>query len=134
MMTAVKKTTEKEEKTALKRAPKSAAPADSKEFAVIATGGKQYVVTQGISLKVEIMPGEFKEGDKITFDKVLIVDNGTETTIGTPYISGAKVMGTLLSIGRNQKVETIKYKQKSRYFVRRGHRQQYFLVKIESIK
>ncbi|OHA17812.1 MAG: 50S ribosomal protein L21 [Candidatus Taylorbacteria bacterium RIFCSPHIGHO2_01_FULL_46_22b] len=104
------------------------------EFAVIATGGKQYVVSVGTKVKIERLTGVYKAGDPITFDKVLVVDNGTETTIGNPYITGAKVIGRLEAEGRNKKVETIKYKQKSRYFVRRGHRQEYFLVKIESIK
>ncbi|HEY4498636.1 MAG TPA: 50S ribosomal protein L21 [Candidatus Paceibacterota bacterium] len=112
----------------------SVAPLISKEFAVIATGGKQYVVSPGTMLKIEKLQGEHKDGETLTFDKVLIVDNGTDTTIGTPFIDGAKVTGTIKAIGRNKKVETIKYKQKSRYFVRRGHRQPYFLIKIESIK
>ncbi|OHA26626.1 MAG: 50S ribosomal protein L21 [Candidatus Taylorbacteria bacterium RIFCSPHIGHO2_02_FULL_46_13] len=100
----------------------------------MATGGKQYVVSPGTVVKIEKISDEHKEGDTITFDKILIVDNGSETTIGDPYILGAKVTAKLEKIGRNQKVETIKYKQKSRYFIRRGHRQPYFLIKIESIK
>ncbi len=110
------------------------ASANSSEFAVIATGGKQYVVSAGSTVKIEKIAGAHKEGDKLTFDKVLVVDNGTDTTVGTPYISGAKVTGELVKAGRDKKVEIIKYKQKSRYFIRRGHRQPFFLVKIESIK
>ena len=134
MPTKDTKTTKKTTKTAPKEAPKSTVPAQPKEFAVIATGGKQYVVSVGTTVQIEKLPGEHKEGDKLTFDKVLMVDNGKDTTIGTPYISGAKVTAQLLKAGRGKKVEVIKYKQKSRYFVRRGHRQHYFLVKIESIK
>ena len=129
------KTEEKSNSIAPSKAPNTALPlATPKEFAVIATGGKQYVVSAGASIKIEKLSGEHKEGEMITFDKVLIVDNGNDTTIGTPYIDGAKVTGQLMKVGRDKKIEVIKYKQKSRYFVRRGHRQHYFLVKIESIK
>lgn len=104
------------------------------EFAIIETGGKQYQVKSGDILKIEKMSGEFKKGDKITFDKVLLVDNGKDTTIGTPYISGAKVEATFEEAGRNKTVDVVKYKQKSRYYKRAGHRQPYFKVKIEGIK
>ncbi len=104
------------------------------EFAVIQTGGKQYQVKAGDTLKVEKIRGDFKVGDVVTFDKVLLVDNGSDTTIGTPYISGAKVVGTLKEIGRARKVTVIKYKQKSRYFKKNGHRQPFFKVTIDAIK
>src|SRR3989344_825077 len=67
--------------------------ADTKttEFAVIQTGGKQYKVKAGDSLKIEKLPGDHKKGDKIVFDKVLLVDDGENTSIGMPYIDGAKV-------------------------------------------
>lgn len=103
------------------------------EFAVIKTGGKQYKVSVGESLNIEKITGEFKEGDKITFDKVLLVDNGKDTTIGTPYIGGAKVEAVLEKIGRAKKVIVIKYKQKSRYYKKNGHRQPFFKVKIAAI-
>jgi len=103
-------------------------------FAVIETGGKQYRVALGDSIKIEKITGEYKEGDAVVFDKVLLVDNGTDVTnIGTPYISGAKVSGTLVEIGRAPKVIVLKYKQKSRYFKKNGHRQPFFKVKIEKI-
>jgi large subunit ribosomal protein L21 len=104
------------------------------EFAVIKTGGKQYKVSVGDSVKVEKITGDFKVGDKITFDQVLLVDNGKDTTIGTPTIKGAKVTATLKKIGRAQKVIVIHYKQKSRYFKKNGHRQPFFEVTIDSIK
>lgn len=121
MPTKTAKTKEKKEETAT-------------EFAVIATGGKQYKVSVGESVKIEKIKGDLKEGDKITFDKVLLVDDGSNTTIGTPYIDGAKVTGTLEEIGRSAKVIVIKYKQKSRYFKKNGHRQPFFKVKITEIK
>ena len=101
---------------------------------MIKTGGKQFKVAVGDSVKVEKITGVFKEGDKITFDQVLLVDNGKDTTIGTPTIKGAAVKGTLEEIGRAQKITVIHYKQKSRYFKKNGHRQPYFKVKIDSIK
>ncbi len=128
------KTAIKTTKTPAKKPAGVTTSYNPKEYAVIATGGKQYIVSEGSRIKIEKIPGEHKEGDKLTFDKVLVVDNGADTTIGTPYIAGAKVTGTLQKIGRDKKVEIIKYKQKSRYFVRRGHRQPFFTVKIESIK
>ena len=103
------------------------------EFAVIQTGGKQYKVSVGDVLKIEKIVGDLKVGDKLTFDKVLLVDNGKDTTIGTPYISGASVTGTLAEIGRDATIDVIKYKQKSRYFKKNGHRQPHFKVKIDSL-
>lgn len=108
--------------------------AEQKEFAVIETGGKQYRVSKGDVIKIEKMPGEFKKGDKIIFDKVLLVDNGVDTTIGTPYIPSAKVEAEFEEAGRNKTIDVIHYKQKSRYFKKYGHRQHFFKVKIEGIK
>ena len=120
-------------KKALKASPKPLAPNHS--FAVFATGGKQYRVMVGDLVKIEKLSDEHKEGDKITFDKVLLVDDGaTEATIGTPFIAGAEVKATLNKISRYKTVDVIKYKQKSRYFKKYGHRQPYFEVKIDSIK
>ena len=104
------------------------------EFAVIKTGGKQYVVSEGDVITIEKLTGEFKEGDKVTFEEVLLTDNGTDTTLGAPFIKGAKVVGTLSEIGRGKKIEVVKYKAKSRYLKRRGHRQPFFKVKIETLK
>ena len=104
------------------------------EFAVIKTGGKQYKVAVGDTLKIEKITGDFKKGDRITFDKVLLVDNGKDTTIGTPYIKGAEVVATLETVGREKTVDVIHYKQKSRYFKKYGHRQPFFTVKIDSLK
>ena len=104
------------------------------EFAVIQTGGKQYKVSKGSVLSIEKITGEYKEGDKLAFDKVLLVDNEKETTIGTPFISGSKVDAEIVEIGRARKILVVKYKQKSRYLRRNGHRQPFFKVKITGIK
>jgi len=105
-----------------------------KEFAVIQTGGKQYDVSVGDVLKIEKLPDPSKEGDLVIFDKVLLVDNGQDTTVGTPYIAGAKVSGKIEEIGRSKKILVVKYKAKSRHLKRRGHRQPYIKVRIDSIK
>ena len=103
-------------------------------FAVIETGGKQYRVTEGEIIKIEKLESTMKVGDKVVFDKVLLIDNEADVTnIGMPYIEGAKVLATLTEIGRNPKITVIKYKQKSRYFKKNGHRQPYFKVQIEKI-
>lgn len=103
-------------------------------FAVIKTGGKQYKVASGDLLKIEKLQGDFKVGDKVTFDEVLLVDSGSDTKIGTPTVKGAKVSATLESVGRAAKIIVMKFKQKSRYMKRNGHRQPYFQVKIDEIK
>lgn len=104
------------------------------EFAVIKTGGKQYKVSKDTLINIEKITGVYKKGDKVSFDKVLLVDDGKNTTIGTPYITGAKVDGEIVEIGKAKTVLVVKYKQKSRYLKRNGHRQPYFKVKITEIK
>ncbi len=101
-----------------------------KEFAIIETGGKQYLVSAGDIVQIEKMKGEYKTGDAVVFNKVLVVDNGSDTTLGTPYIAGATVEGKIEKISRKKKVVVIKYKAKSNYFKKRGHRQPFFEVKI----
>ena len=120
-MATVKKTTKK-------------VKTESTEFAVILTGGKQYKVAVGDVLKVEKLDGEYAVGDKIVFDKVLLVDNGKDTTIGSPYITNAKVESLFQKAGKGKTVKVVKYKQKSRYLKRNGHRQPFIEVKISAIK
>lgn len=103
-------------------------------YAVIATGGKQYVVREGDYVKIERMNDkEYKVGDTITFDSVLLTDNGSTTKVGTPTVAGAKVTGELVEIARAKKVVVIRYKSKSNYFNKNGHRQPFFNIKITSI-
>lgn len=104
-----------------------------KAFSVIETGGKQYKVSEGSIIKIEKLPGDIKEGDKVTFDKVLLTDDGSKTVIGTPVVDKAKVEGEIMSIARAKKVVSVRYKSKSNYFKKTGHRQQYFQVKITKI-
>lgn len=104
-----------------------------KEFAVIETGGKQYTVSEGDLITVEKL-SETGKGGVVVFDKVLLVDNGKDTTIGTPYIEDASVEGKIEEQGRARKIVVIKYKAKSRYFKKRGHRQPFTKVRISKIK
>ena len=104
------------------------------EFAIIKTGGKQYKVQAGQTLQIEKLKEELVEGAEIVFDKVLLVDNGHDTTIGMPYIAGAKVIGTFEGAGRAKKVVVMRYKQKSKIMKTNGHRQPFFKVKITAIK
>jgi large subunit ribosomal protein L21 len=98
-------------------------------FAVIETGGKQYKVAEGNTLSVEKLPGH-TVGDKVVFDKVLVLDDGTTTKVGTPYIAGAKVEVELIAEGKGKKIHIQKYKSKSRYKRRVGHRQAFAKVKV----
>mgnify|MGYP002129756790 CR=1 FL=1 len=92
------------------------------------------MVKAGESLKVEKLPGDFKKGDKVMFDQVLMTSIGGKTVIGTPFIEGASIAADFEEQGRNKKVVVIKYKQKSRYFKKNGHRQPFLKVKITEIK
>ncbi|MCI0565807.1 50S ribosomal protein L21 [bacterium] len=101
--------------------------------AVIETGGKQYMVEAGNIITIEKLSGEHKKGDKIAFDKVLLIDDGKETKLGAPYIKGASVGALFESEGKGKKINIVKFKSKSRYTRRQGHRQPFMKVKIENI-
>ena len=119
--------------SAPKAAPKKAASkkaVKSGAFAVIATGGKQYLVRPGDIITVEILDGEFKAGDSISFDQVLLLDDGATTTMGMPTIAGASVKAEFVEAGRATKIDVIKYQPKSRYYKKRGHRQPFMKFKI----
>ena len=103
------------------------------ELAVIKTGGKQYVVSKGDTIFIEKLKQPVEKGAAVTFEDVLMVDDGSTTTLGTPTIKGAKVTGKVLDAGKGKKVEVVKYKAKSRYLKRRGHRQEFVKVKIDTI-
>ena len=102
-------------------------------FAVIEAGGKQYNVAEGDVIKIEKISDETKVGDKVTFDKVLLTDTGSATTIGTPLVSGAKVTAEVIETGRNKKVIAVRYQSKSNYFKRNGHRQPFTKVQITKV-
>lgn len=104
------------------------------EFAIIETGGKQYKIAPNQTLTIEKLPGDHKQGDTIAFDKVLLVNDGKEVTVGTPYIKGAKIEATFEEEGRAKKITVLKFKSKSRYKKKQGHRQPFSKVTISSIK
>jgi large subunit ribosomal protein L21 len=104
------------------------------EFAVIHTGGKQYKVAVGQKIKIEKLKGPFEKGDKITFDNVILTESGKATNLGTPYVAGAQVEALFEREGKAKKVIVMKYKAKSRYFKKNGHKQPFVEVKISAIK
>lgn len=102
------------------------------KIAVIKTGGKQYKVKEKDVIKVEKLPVE--EGKTITFDDVLLIadEKGSDVQVGTPTVS-AKVTGKVLEQGRAKKIDVVKYKSKTRYHKKYGHRQPFTKVAIEKI-
>ncbi len=104
---------------------------ENKAFAVIETGGKQYLAHEGDTMQVELL-GDYKEGDSLTFDTVLMTDNGSTSKIGTPYLD-SKVTATYLGTDKGPKITILRYKAKSNRNRKQGHRQKYSLIKIEKI-
>jgi len=99
-------------------------------YAIIATGGKQYKVAEGDIITIEKLG--MNDGDAVTFDQVLAVNNG-KLSVGSPVVSGATVTGSVVREGRAKKVIVYKYKRKSGYHKKNGHRQPFTQVKIEKI-
>ncbi len=99
-------------------------------YAIIATGGKQYKVAEGDVIRVEKLGAA--AGETYTFDQVLAV-GGNELTVGCPTVAGASVSATVMEEGRGKKVIVYKYKRKTGYHKKNGHRQTYTQVKIEKI-
>jgi large subunit ribosomal protein L21 len=100
-------------------------------YAVIQTGGKQYRVSEGATLRVEKLPAE--EGSTVELDKVLLIGNGEDVTIGAPYVAGGKVTATVRAHGRAKKVNIIKFRRRKHHLKRQGHRQWYTELKITGI-
>ncbi len=104
----------------------------SENYAIVATGGKQYRVRPGDLLEVEKLP--YPEGDTITLDEVLLTCVDGEVEVGTPNVDGAQVIATVLSHGRDRKKTVFKYKNKTRYRIKRGHRQTITSLEITDIE
>ncbi|MEN9413018.1 MAG: ribosomal protein [Candidatus Parcubacteria bacterium] len=100
------------------------------KIAIIETGGKQYVVTNDTVLTVEKLD---TTGKTITFDKVLLIDDGSKAQIGKPYVAGASVKAELIEEGRADKITVIRYRPKSRYAKKKGHRQPFTKVRITAL-
>lgn len=101
-------------------------------FAVIETGGKQYKVAPGQKLKIEKL--EPKEGEGLSFDKVLLIADGENVKIGAPYVDGAKVEAKVVRQGHEKTVIVFKYSSKTRFRKKKGHRQKFTEVEITGIK
>ena len=101
-------------------------------YAIIESCGRQYKVSEGDTIFFEKL--DAKEGEKVTFDKVVLVSDDKDVKIGTPYVKGAKVEGTVISHGKGKKIIVYKYKAKKNYRRTQGHRQPYTKVEIKSIK
>ena len=99
-------------------------------YAIIATGGKQYTVSEGDIISVEKLG--VSAGDTVTFDQVLFVNNG-EAKVGDPTVAGASVTASVVKEARDKKVIVYKYKRKTGYHKKNGHRQSFTQVKIEKI-
>ena len=99
-------------------------------YAIIATGGKQYKVAEGDVIRVEKLGVE--AGETYTFDQVLAVNND-KLVVGNPTVAGATVTATVVKNGKGKKVIVYKYKSKTGYHKKNGHRQQYTAVKIDKI-
>ena len=106
-------------------------PRGSKIYAIVETGGKQYKVTSGQMIDVELL--EVTEGSTVELDRVLFIADGDKITLGTPTIEGAKVLATSKGDDRAKKVTVFKYKNKTRYSKKRGHRQPYTSLSIDRI-
>jgi large subunit ribosomal protein L21 len=103
-------------------------------FAVIETGGKQYLVKTGEMLKVEKLDAE--AGKDVVFDNVLLLakDDGSDVKIGTPYLDGVSIAATVEEQGRSKKIRVVKFKRKVRYKRVIGHRQHFTKVKVKEVK
>jgi large subunit ribosomal protein L21 len=100
-------------------------------YAVIQTGGKQYRVSEGDTVRVEKLAAE--QGASIDIDQVLMVADGDDIKVGTPFLAGGRVSATVESHGRAKKVKIIKFRRRKHYMKRQGHRQWFTALKITSI-
>jgi large subunit ribosomal protein L21 len=100
-------------------------------YAVIKTGGKQYRVNQGDTLKIESVAGDV--GSAIVLDQVLMVGDGDKVSVGRPLLSGASVSATIVSTGRHDKVTIFKMRRRKHYQKHQGHRQNYTEIRIDGI-
>ncbi len=106
---------------------------NSNKSAVIETGGKQYLIQSGQTLKVEKLENA-KEGRVVFFDKILLLIEGEEIKLGKPYLEGVKISAEVKKEGRAEKVTVLRYKRKTRMRRKMGHRQPFTEVVIQEIK
>ena len=101
-------------------------------YAVIETGGKQYRVSPGQTVEVELLPAE--PGSEVALERVLLVSTDDKTLVGSPTVAGARVMTTVVREGRGDKIIVFKYKSKKRYRRTQGHRQDYIYLLVTDIQ
>jgi len=101
-------------------------------YAVIQTGGKQYRLSAGDTVRVETLDAE--EGASVEFDNILMVADGDNIKLGTPYVEGGKVVAKVKAHGRHKKIEIIKFNRRKHYDKRTGHRQNYTELEITDIQ
>ncbi|WP_303291750.1 50S ribosomal protein L21 [Marinobacter sp. SS5-14b] len=101
-------------------------------YAVIVSGGKQHRVKEGETLKLEKL--EVETGGSVEFDRVLLVVNGDDVKVGAPVVDGAKVTAEVVSHGRHDKINIIKFRRRKHHMKRQGHRQWFTEVKITGIQ
>jgi len=99
--------------------------------AVIKTGGKQYRVAPGDTVKVETLAAEV--GQQVTLSEVLALSNGDDVKVGSPFVAGAAVVATVVGHGRHDKVTIFKMKRRKHYQKHQGHRQNFTELRIDSI-
>ncbi len=100
-------------------------------FAVVKTGGKQYRVEEGNVIKVEKLAGE--AGDKVTFEDILMAGEGAKVTVGSPFVTGAKVTAEILEQTRADKIIVFKKKRRQNYRRKKGHRQHQTVLRVTGI-
>lgn len=100
-------------------------------YAIIKTGGKQYRVAAGDTIKVETLNAEV--GSQVTLSEVLAVSDGNELKVGAPFVEGASVTATVVSLGRHDKVRIFKMRRRKHSIKSAGRRQNYTELKIDSI-
>ncbi len=100
-------------------------------FAVFSSGGKQHRVTEGEIVKIEMLKAE--PGEEVVFDQVLMVADGDDVAVGTPYVSGGKVTAEVLRHDRHKKISVLKFKRRKDFLRRQGHRQYFTELKITAI-
>ncbi|PZN28077.1 MAG: 50S ribosomal protein L21 [Proteobacteria bacterium] len=100
-------------------------------YAVIATGGKQYRVSEGSVLRIEKLEAE--AGAAVEFDRVLLVGTGDQVKVGTPYLEGSKVVATVQSHGKGDKKRVVKFRRRKHYLRQGNHRQPFTEVKVTGI-
>jgi len=101
-------------------------------YAIVDSGGKQHKVQEGEILRVEKLTGEV--GDSVSFDRILMFSDGENVNVGTPLLEDVAVNGHIVEQGKAKKIIVFKYKRRKRYRRKRGHRQQFTAVKVDSIK